>query len=216
MKGLPGVETRSLFAVRVLIASFALLIACTESTVEPPVLVSIQGTVQDSLAAKPAAGVTVQLGSSSATTDFLGEYQFANVAAGNYTITVSSPGFEAYTKPLTIQSTTTHNIPLRRTRPFMTTYATTNNSTVLIATVVDLQGEGTISAGQSSVFYSYSGGSNLAGLAPATRTTVDALTARFQVNAGQVVTSQTRWVFNDTGGNRSEFLCSSGSGCVEQ
>jgi hypothetical protein len=180
-------------------------------------LVSVQGVVQDSLAAKPAAGVAVQLGSSSATTDFLGAYQFTGVAAGSYTVSVNAPGFEPYTKDLQLSSSTTLNVPLRRTRPFVTAYSAANNPTVLIATVVDLQGEATIAANQSSVFYSYSGGSNLAGLGPATRTTLDPVTARFQLSTGVVVTSaQTRWVFNDTAGNRAEFLCSSGSGCVEQ
>ena len=191
------------------------LVSCSESA-EPRPLISIQGVVRDSLAAKPVAGVAVELGLSTVTTDFLGVYRILNVIPGDYTLNVTAVGFEPYAKALTFSTPgMIQNIPLRRMRPFVTSYATANNSTVLIATVVDLQGEGTISGSQSSVFYSYNGGSNLAGLGAATRTTLDPVTARFQVSAGQVVTSQTRWVFNDNGGNGSEFLCAAGSGCVE-
>ena len=192
------------------------LVSCSESAGPHPVI-SIQGVVKDSLAAKPVPGVLVELGLSTAMTDVLGAYKILNVAPGSYTLIVRIAGFDGYAKALTLSAPgMVQDIALRRIRPFVTSYATANNSTVLTATVVDLQGEGTISSSQSTVFYSYNGGSSLAGLAAATRTALDLVTARFQVNTGQAVTSQTRWVFNDTGGNRSEFLCSAGSGCVEQ
>jgi hypothetical protein len=197
------------------LGAIVLLSACTESASGPSALVSVQGVAQDSLAAKPAPGVTVELGSSSATTDFLGAYQFANVAAGSYTITVSAPSFEAYTKPLTVSATTTHNIPLRRLAPFLKDFAITSNGSILLATVIDLQGAATFSAVNSGITYTVPGFTNFTTLRNALVDPIDATSVRVQFNIGRTGASLANWSLKDTEGHGAVFECSTG-GCVER
>ncbi|HEY9288983.1 MAG TPA: carboxypeptidase-like regulatory domain-containing protein [Candidatus Dormibacteraeota bacterium] len=78
---------------------------------------SIKGTVMDSVTAAAIAGATVGLSNGLVTiTDLNGNYSFAAVLYGNYTITASATGYLSQSQPITVKPghQTTLNFQLAR------------------------------------------------------------------------------------------------------
>jgi hypothetical protein len=202
-------------------ALILLPLACSGSTTSSPVTAAVQGTVQDSLAGKAAAGVTVGLAGQSATTDFLGSYQFAAIPTGAQTLTLSPAGFEPYLRAVTVSGPATFNVPLRRLAPFLKDFAGSSNSGTLTATYVDLQGAATITLGSSFVTISGSNAAHsnftfLNGLGPGSIAVLDAVTAHISINTGQTGIRTATWNVRDSGGNFRTVVCVIGSSCTEQ
>lgn len=182
---------------------------------------AVQGTVQDSLAGKTAAGVTVTLAGQSTTTDFLGSYQFAAIPTDAQTLTLSPAGFEPYSRDVTVSAPVTFNVPLRRLAPFLKDFVGSSNSGILTATYIDLQGAGTIALSSSFVTISgsnatFSNFTFLTGLAAGSITALDALTARITINTGQTGIRTATWNVRDSGANSRTVACSIGGSCTEQ
>lgn len=75
---------------------------------------TLQGSVTDASTGNPIGGATVTAGSNAVTTDVNGFYQFSEMAAGTYTVTVSASGYSNGTANVTLTSggTSTQNFPL--------------------------------------------------------------------------------------------------------
>jgi hypothetical protein len=203
---------------RPLIASF-LLLACSGGGTEPiaPPLLSLQGVVQDSVGAKPVAGVAVQVGSATATTDFLGAYQVNGLTAGTYTVTTTPQHFEAYTRAVPVAANTIHNIPLRRLFPLLTAFTGTASSSTITATFTDLQGVAGIGGSVRVVGSDGSGAyTNVAFLSTGAWSTLSNNSARAQLNAGRTGIQSATWFVSDSQGNAVTVLCTIDGNCVEQ
>lgn len=206
------------FAIAVLLA------ACSNGTEPSSQTFSVQGIVQDSLAGKPVAGVMIALrGYATVTTDFLGSYQFSDVGAGSYTIVIDTPGYEPFSRSFTVSGASTQNIPLRRLAPFLKSFSGATNSKELSAVYVDLQGAASIAKGSSFVTYfgrspitGVAFGNNVSGLAPASITILDVLTAQLTLNTGQLGIQQATWDVRDSEGNARLVVCVIGGTCIEQ
>jgi hypothetical protein len=202
------------------VVAFAVL-ACSGGT-GPGVAHSIQGIVQDSLAGKRAPAVVVQLGSFTATTDFLGAYQISSVPAGNYTLSVNTSGFEPFSKAVALTASTTQNVPLRRLAPFLKSFLGSPSSRNLTAVFLDLQGASTIAVSSSSVTFNGVNPSTgiafttFGGLGPASTSIVDALSVQITLNTGQLGIQRATWNVRDVGGNSRPVACIVGGSCVEQ
>jgi hypothetical protein len=185
----------------------------------PPIIITtaaVQGTVQDSLAAKAVAGVTVGLAGQSTTTDFLGSYQFAAIPTGAQTLALSPAGFEPYSRAITVSSAATFNVPLRRLAPFLKDFTGSSTSSTLAATFIDLQGASTIDWNQSAATVVAPGFTNVALLGPATKTPVDALTVKVSFNAGKTGITRVTWNVKDSQQNFRTVVCIIGGSCTEQ
>ena len=71
-------------------------------TEEVTAMEPVTGTVTDA-DGKPVGGVTVRVGTKSATTKVDGTYRISNVQVGEYAISASKPGYEAYSGTITVE-----------------------------------------------------------------------------------------------------------------
>jgi hypothetical protein len=160
------------------------------------------------------------LGAQSDTTDFLGSYQINGVPSGDRTVTVNAAGFEAYVRPVTLNASTVHNVPLRRLAPFLRSFTGAANSRAITATYTDLQGAGTIDvagsyatyAGSNSTFPSYT---FVAALGTATSQQLDPLTLRISASA-EIGMRTVSLSIRDREGNFRRTECIIGGACTEQ
>lgn len=71
-------------------------------TVEKTAVEVVRGTVKAASNNSAIEGATVRIGTKSATTNAKGEFAIANVQVGDYALAVSKPGYQAYTKNITV------------------------------------------------------------------------------------------------------------------
>lgn len=111
--------------------------------------ITVSGTVQDSAAARPIGFVVVSVEGHPAGSDRLGRYS-VEVPEGRITVRLALDGYEPFLRTVDLAGDATVDVPLRRLPPLMKDMAVNAGGTGITATIVDLQGAGTVRRDENS------------------------------------------------------------------
>lgn len=190
-----------------------LALGCNHS--QSPTSASVSALLLDSLANLPIDGQfiywTVGMTTDSVKTSAAGQFTFT-VPTGPIRFTYSDPArYEPLDRTITVRRDTSITLKVQRTLPFLRNFSV-SASGVLQATIIDLQGAGTIAQDNSTwVVYNY-GTSGQSSAIPAgqwTWTSIDGLTWSVSVNTNSSTVTNAYWNVMDNQ-YPTGFLCVAG------